>query len=137
MSTAFKLLIAAKGTIWKEGVGLTLIALAYGGAHLSTWNNRFSTNFELWMWRSGSILTAGSMGAFVLSIYLGGFLSTFKHEKLDNYYRTAWGFCVGLGLFPVFFARIFLLVECFIVLRRLPADTYQTVAWAETWPHFN
>ena len=137
MSILFQRLLNARERIWKEGVALTLIGLVYGVAHLSTWNNRFPTNLELWMWRSCVIFTAGSMGAFVLSIYLKGFLSTFQHQKLNHYYSIACSVCVGLGLFPVLIARMFLLVECFIVLRRIPADTYQTVAWTETWPHFN
>ena len=137
MRIALRRLIDSRGNIWKEGLALTLIALAYGGAHLSTWNNSFVTRFEQWMWRSSSMLTAVSMGIFVLSLYIGALLRAFKNGTLEKYYSNAWSICVGLALIPVLFARVFLFVECFIALRGLPTDAYKTVAWAETWPHIN
>jgi len=136
MSIASRRLGEAGVKIRKEGLALTLIALVYGGAHLSTWNNEFPSEFEKQMWQYGSMLTAVSMGLFALSLYIGSLLRVFT-KRLAKDYSKVWGFCVGFGLIPVLFARLFLLVECFLSLRGLPADSYKTVAWAETWPHIN
>ncbi|KAF8417484.1 hypothetical protein EV426DRAFT_578114 [Tirmania nivea] len=155
MHTALRRLIGSEQETRMEWLQLTLIGLVYGGAHLSTWNNRFPSNLELWMWRSASMLTAVSMGVFILTIYIGIYIGKLLDDKdgpddqepipkkedlkskLKRYCSRAWALCIGLSIIPVLFARLYLLVECFIALRRLPADSYQTVAWAETWPHFS
>ena len=33
-------------------------------------------------------------------------------------------------------ARTYILLECLLALRRLPASTYETVAWSRYWPHY-
>ena len=33
-------------------------------------------------------------------------------------------------------ARVYILVEAFASLRSLPEGAYDTVVWAEMWPHF-
>lgn len=135
ISRAFQRLIDAKRQIWIEGVAIVVIALIYGGAHLSTWNNVFLTKYELWMWRSSAILTAASMGLSTIALSIGSFLK--KHRQAKREFGWFIGFMFGLGIIPVIVARFYLFVECFVTLRRVPADSYDTVVWAETWPHFN
>jgi len=42
--------------------------------------------------------------------------------------------CVMVLLYPV--TRVYILVEAFASLRSLPEMAYDTVVWAEMWPHF-
>jgi len=42
--------------------------------------------------------------------------------------------CVMVLLYPV--TRLYILVEAFASLRSLPVGAYETVIWAEMWPHF-
>jgi len=79
------------------------------------------------------------MGALVLSLFIGVLLKNILsgNKELRCLLTKLWGIGCGLALIPVLFARVFLLVECFIALRELPADAYYSVAWTETWPHLN
>lgn len=87
------------------------------------------------------MLTAVSMGFFVLSLYFGAFLKratgeTDINDKINRGFRMFCGISLGVGIVPVVFARIFLFVECFIVLRGVPRETYDTIVWAGALPGF-
>lgn len=134
ISMGFGRLIDAWRNIWKEGFLVNLVAMVYGGAHLATWNNKFPTKVESWLWKGSAIITAVSVGFFVLALSLGSILKKFGQG--GRFFRWFCGVGLGLGLVPVLFARVFIFIECFITLRKIPENSYQTVAWAETWPKF-
>jgi len=81
----------------------------------------------------------------MLQVYCGYMLfNLWKDDHADGLtwvklvwtiYKAFAGISFGVGLLFVLAARIFLLIESFIALRSLPRDAYQTVSWADTWPH--
>ncbi|KAI5805990.1 hypothetical protein EDC01DRAFT_785974 [Geopyxis carbonaria] len=72
IAKAYARIIDSKNTIWKEGLMLTGVGVVYGGVHLATWNNHFANEYEAWGWRICSIITAVSVGGFLLQIWVGG-----------------------------------------------------------------
>jgi hypothetical protein len=63
---AFSRIIYAKMNIWKEGLFLCAVGLAYGGGHLSAWNNYFPSPVEMYLWKVCSIVTAVAVSSDIL-----------------------------------------------------------------------
>lgn len=109
---------------------------AYGGLHLSAWNDFFPTPIERYLWISCSCAT-GATG-LVLALL---FLATNKMEKLEaaeSRIRNSKKLRILAKwvLIPLFMAaRIFVVVEAFVCLRRQPAAIYKTPEWSTYFPH--
>jgi hypothetical protein len=120
------------------GVSLALVSAAYGGLHAWGWNHYFPTYEEGIMWRISAVaVVAGGIAAsFVIVskelLYLAcAFLSSFS-QAIDVEVATE-----GAFFLYVFYCccRIFLVVEAFISIRKLPASAYKTPAWSQLLPH--
>jgi hypothetical protein len=109
---------------------------AYGGLHLSAWNDYFPTEGERWLWIACSLAT-GATGVF-LALF---FLATQKikaFEQLEHFINNskAVKWTLGTIVTPLFIlARVFIVVEAFISLRRAPEAIYQTPEWTNYLPH--
>ncbi|PVH98392.1 hypothetical protein DM02DRAFT_630335 [Periconia macrospinosa] len=109
---------------------------AYGGLHLSAWNDHFPTKTERWLWIACSLAT-GAAG-ILLALF---FLATQKiraFENLEHFFRNnrparLVGVCLLAPIFLV--ARFYIVVEAFISLRSAPVTVYQTPEWSEYIPH--
>ncbi|KAG0647919.1 hypothetical protein D0Z07_5648 [Hyphodiscus hymeniophilus] len=124
------------------GMVLWCASMAYGGVHIAAWYEYFPSKLEAWLWRSSAIYIAWSGGVW-LTINLLARLS----NAIDAYWdrvlarRAHWASYVVLGTLcsvcgvAYGFARIFLVVEAFISIRRLPVEAYQTPNWTEVIPH--
>jgi hypothetical protein len=44
-------------------------------------------------------------------------------------------FTIGLAAMLYVLSRLFIPLEAFISIRSLPVGAFETVAWAEYWPH--
>jgi hypothetical protein len=54
-----------------------------------------------------------------------------------NYYiplKVVLPLCIAALVYCL--ARTYILLECLLALRRLPASTYETVEWSRYWPHY-
>jgi len=54
-----------------------------------------------------------------------------------NYYiplKVVLPLCIAALVYCL--ARTYILLECLLALRRLPASTYETVDWSRYWPHY-
>lgn len=115
---------------------LAFAGSAYGGLHLSAWNDYFPTQEERWLWISCSLATGAS--GIILALF---FLATQKiraFENLEHFIRNSrtltWMGASVLG--PLFLVcRVFIVVEAFISLRRAPAEIYKTPEWSSYLPH--
>lgn len=115
---------------------VALAGTAYGGLHLAAWNDYFPTEAERWLWISCALAT-GALGV-ILALF---FLLTQKvkaFEKLEHICRNskAIKWTSASIVTPLFLAaRIFIVVEAFISLRRQPEDVYKTPEWSNYLPH--
>jgi hypothetical protein len=116
---------------------LAFAAAAYGALHIAAWNDYFPTRVERILWITCSV-TIGSSGIFFWLL----FWARQTVEKIDviadqisrsNKLLTIVGRYI---LAPIFIlARVYLVVEAFVSLRRMPIEVYKTPEWSNYFPH--
>lgn len=107
-------------------VGALVITSA---AHTSAWNYAFPTHAEQVMWRVSSISLAGP--SLVCVIWGWKWLGRPLNKTVSTSYLI-----VGSIFLPLYLlAIIFIIVEAFISLRKVPLGTYDSVQWMDFWPH--
>ena len=124
------------------GMVVWFASMAYGGLHATAWNGHFPSRVEMWLWRGSSICIAGSGLTWILINLLARTFEGFKAYwgRVESL-RAHWTSLVGLGSLATLcglaylLARIFLVVEAFISLRKLPAAAFETVQWTQLVPH--
>ena len=104
----------AKHALW--------IGSIFNGIHIAAWHSAFPSLTEQMMWRVCSTVAWGSLLAFYAALFLG-------NEVLV--------LVVAIGIIaPVYMtARLYLVVECLLELRSLPAAVYSDVPWSQFLPH--
>ncbi|KAL1599301.1 hypothetical protein SLS59_006318 [Nothophoma quercina] len=109
---------------------------AYGGLHLSAWNDFFPTMIERFMWIACSCTTG--LTGLVLALFFLATNQLPQLERAENHVRNSrrFRFFWKYVLIPLFMtARIFIVLEAFICLRRQPEAIYKTPEWSNYFPH--
>jgi hypothetical protein len=141
---------------------LVALPMVYGSVHLAAWNFGFPSRVEQIMWRVACIIIAsgifGSLMAFgiifitAMAVYLAGcyiFGDDWTLEVIDKVgvwmksLSPIYGLLgmvaillLTLGFVALYFgSRLFVIVESFISIRRLPVGVFVTVHWANYIPH--
>lgn len=124
------------------GMVLWFASIAYGAVHIAAWNDSYPSEVEAWLWRSSSIWVAFSGLVWLVINLLAHSFGT-----IDAYWNRVLEFKAGrisyaiLGLLcslcgiAYIFARIFLVVEAWISIRKLPVGAYSTPNWIQMIPH--
>ncbi|CAG8971201.1 hypothetical protein HYALB_00010574 [Hymenoscyphus albidus] len=124
------------------GMILWCASMAYGAVHIAAWNDHFPTSAKKYLWQISAIYIAAS-GLLWLLINLAA--HTFRY--IDEYWDTVlalrahWtnylvlGFLCSICGIAYAVARIFLVVEAFISIRKLPVAAYETPDWTQNIPH--
>lgn len=133
IASAYRTLWASRKRMWREAISISVVGLVYGGLHLVAWNNFFPTRAEKILWQISSLATAIASSTFVLTLCLSVIVR--RGTSYSKWVGKICGIVVGVGLFPCFFFRVYLLLEGFFALRRLPARSYEIAKWANMWPH--
>lgn len=133
---------------WASGGLLAALVICsfYGVAHILAWKFEFPTRIERLLWRIACIdIIAGTvtvLALFSISIYihehnwksLGNAILTREPGIMPWIYRLV--IFVGVLNIPLFvLSRLFIIVETFVSLRRVPLGVYATANWAEYIPH--
>lgn len=109
---------------------LRLVAgLMYGVLYLFAWSGPFSSTAVEAMWRMSAITVAAS-GFILPMLFIFNLDSQMFHDRFFlhyafNTFRITSLLLIIVSLPLYFFARTFLVVECFLQLARLPDTTYQ------------
>jgi hypothetical protein len=119
-------------------LALILLSTLYGGLHLSAWNFEFPSRVEQMMWRISGLIIA----FYPLVVWAAMSLSDLI-EKHNIDWDTLNICGIGGWILLAFFAlgilyiggRLFIVVEAFISIRKLPLGVYVTVDWAKYIPH--
>lgn len=128
--------------------GISIAGVIYGGLHLSAWGAPMSHVIRM-LWRISSIVVA-STGVMWLPIqcYIKLDSAVLKNEATRGeilYYIGIWRkeiervMLTYMAALAVVYAaaRIFLVVECFINVRHLPASTFEVPTWSQYFPHIS
>ncbi|KAF2017710.1 hypothetical protein BU24DRAFT_420757 [Aaosphaeria arxii CBS 175.79] len=115
---------------------LAFAGAAYGAIHIAAWNDFFPTQVERYLWITSSV-AIGASGIF-LWIF---FLIKERVEKIDRAASRAgrtkvFSLIARFVIVPLFIiARVYLVVEAFVSLRRVPKEVYETPEWTRYLPH--
>jgi hypothetical protein len=133
--------------------GLTLAGGCYGDLHLTAWTCKFPSYTETMLWRAASITilaTGPSVIAFKLCMSTTNNINYSGRRWLHA--RQAFGVADALnfvtsisrylektllllwGLWYIL-CRVFIVVECFIMLAHIPESTLEIPTWARYIPH--
>lgn len=118
----------------------------YGGIHATAWNFTFPSAQERLLWRiSCPILVAfgvpvAELIRYALRAQAEGWRDVLHKVTLTSWYplphRRSLFHMFGAFILPFYIAaRIFLVIEAFISLRRVPVGVYSAVSWALNVPH--
>lgn len=121
---------------------LPLATAIYGGLHIGAWNGYFPTSIEQRYWRCSSIAAAASGCVVALFGATLALIDVIEH-RVEGYRSTfisifdwgvyLFGFVGIVGISVV--SRLFLVIEAFISLRKLPVAAYDTPRWLQDIPH--
>ena len=124
------------------GMALWFASMTFGGIHAAAWYDCFPSQIESWLWRCSAIYITWS-GLLWLLINLAAQIS----KPFDDYWnRTRLHqppFASSMPLVLVCFicgslytfARMYLVIEAFVSIRKLPVSAYQTPDWTQVIPH--
>ena len=141
-------------------LAIAISTALYGGLHAAAWHSFFPTEVEKWFWRVSSTVIAASgllfaygMVSYLLWEYiirthywsyyvrwdtraLRWVMELLSLDGSDFEAETWFGriIYISLGACCVI-ARVYLVVESFISLRKVPVEVYQTPDWTQWIPH--
>ncbi|KAL7952271.1 hypothetical protein V8C34DRAFT_299683 [Trichoderma compactum] len=132
--------------------GLLVLALAmplaYGGIHLSVWNFEFPSATERLLWRIASIgIGATSPVLFAVGLGMKILLELVKilveivsgrRQSRKQWREVGERIYPYMGALAVLFyalARVYIVVESFVSLRRVSIGVYLTPSWLQMIPH--
>jgi hypothetical protein len=140
-------------------LAIAISTALYGGLHAAAWHSFFPTQVEKWFWRVSSIVIAASglffaYGMVSYRLYLNitpqNYQPSVKRvaralewvmkllglDGSDFGPGTSFGGIVYLSLSACcVISRLYLVVESFISLRKVPVEVYQTPDWTQWIPH--
>jgi hypothetical protein len=121
---------------WIPQAAFALVTSCYGGLHIAAWNFSFPSKNEQILWRVSALLIAGAFFLVILFVLFAWAVSL--DDWPEDYYDGV-RFLIGIaggGLLAAYcLARLFIVLEAFISLRRLPLSAYDTPRWTTLLPH--
>jgi hypothetical protein len=116
----------------------------FGALHCLAWNFTYPTGAERNIWRAASLTTAlAPISTIILLLVLAMFGKSGEGHRgrwmiLDKLCSFIEWILIATTALPTggyVLARLVLLVEAFALLRRQPANVFQTVDWTKFLPH--
>ena len=128
--------INTSGSSWPLLYGFTIAGCLYGGLHLLAWDAPFVSRAEQVVWRISGTLIASSGPASILTRPLDRVPPWIaSHALARRIDRTLAYVLASFFIVAYVLARIYLVLECFLQLARLPQSTYLQPSWSQYFPH--
>ena len=120
-----------------SGLLLFLLPALYGAIHLSAWTFEFPTAIEHKLWKIACLDLVVSLPVFLIGSLAREVGTNGEQFTMGDMAILAWlGLIFLLVNMPVtIIARMYLVVESFVSLRRVPVGVYATVPWSDWLPH--
>lgn len=125
------------------GMILWFASMAFGAVHAAAWRDYFPSKLEMWLWRSCALYIIASGLIWLFINFLGRISSKFDRYwdrilagKASRVIYVSLTVICGICGLAYGFARVFLVVESIISLRRMPVAMYETPDWSQRIPHY-
>ena len=131
---------------------LAIVAAIFGGLHLIAWGFQFPSHIEQSLWRIGSLtITAFPTGClafilFAVFVFLGqlffenklgvGIPATGVMDNVKIILGLMAAFVGGMGLAAYMFARLLLVTQAVVLLRKQPDSAFYAIDWSRFFLHF-
>jgi len=133
---AYERLFKARRNLRVEALIISFVGLVYGGVHLAVWKSTFPSYAEKLLWKISAAITATTWLTFTLSLYVYPTLGQWRKDgTVKTIIQYIFRACFGVGLVPVVLVRLYLLVESFASIRKIPKGAYDIPTWSNAWPH--
>lgn len=116
------------------------IGSLFGAIHILAWNFHFPTKWELWAWRLGTCICAGTPGFFFLARWVrnprfqkGGWKTEYGWELVTERQPLATDIRMMFWICGIF--RFYIVVSMFTSFRLEPVRLYETLSWVKYIPH--
>lgn len=123
---------------WRGLLYIVVFAI-FGGIHCAAWNANFQSAAERTLWRISSLVLVLSYALWLVLGYIEDWVCTRiengrgrQPANMANYLAGLLGYSLVVLYFA---ARLYILIEAVLALRRAPASLYETVDWSKYLPH--
>ncbi len=118
----------------------------YGGLHMLAWHAKFPTWSQQWLWRFALLFIVSFVPASTMVLLTENLFfmvvnaRTVGHRATEGFFNLlyrfkVWHILFASGLLGYLWARVYLVVECFISLFHSPIEAYTLPAWSAYVPH--
>jgi hypothetical protein len=119
--------------------GFSFAGFTYGGLHLTAWNAPFPTYVERILWRVSALTLTCSGPAYFILLFVWDptdlRLPCGRGREL-HFDLSFCIFCLYLLAACLYcFARVYLVIECFLNLAHLPESAFVVPSWSQYIPH--
>jgi len=113
---------------------LPVVAIFFGALHCIGWNFDFPSHIEQLLWRIGSLAITSI--PFVLFVFgVTGKYWTIASKSLDDMVTVVLLAVAGFLLVGYMLARILLLTQAIVLLRKQPESAFYAINWSDFLPH--
>jgi hypothetical protein len=122
----------------------SLAGCVYGGLHLSAWNAPFPTTAQRYLWHLSRLVLISSGPVMILRLGVEHLAKKWGFWTNSSPWfcclaacpiALSWYIALLLGYGIYILARVYLLVECFVMLWYLPDGAYTVPRWTQYLPH--
>jgi hypothetical protein len=116
---------------------LLALPAVYGGIHLTAWDLEFPSDMERLMWKIACLDIITTMIGIVGISYVFILIKNrwFHPSNAMDLVGEIVALCMLVSLVIYALCRMFLVVESFISLRKVPIGVYWTPSWLQMIPH--
>ncbi|ETI21788.1 hypothetical protein G647_05857 [Cladophialophora carrionii CBS 160.54] len=115
-----------------------ITTVAYAGLHIAAWNIPLATDIEQLLWRVSALAMMGCVFAWFFMDHFEEFLARRRSKKgqVTGVIVPWWRIPASIVVTIVYsLCRLYVLVESFVALRKMPPSAYQQVDWGRWVPH--
>ena len=138
--------IDPKNIDWSLFLAFNVSGIMYGGLHVLAWNAKFATGLQNLLWQFASMIVITFVPASTVVVLAEKLMftlvkaKTVGHKPTEGFYVLLYRFKIWLiffilALLAYLWARVYLVVECFISLFHSPVEVYNLPKWSAYVPH--
>jgi len=110
---------------------LPVAAILFGGLHCICWNFDFPTDIEQLLWRVGSL----AITSIPSILFVFGLIANYSYTTKPMWLRVMSRTLARFLLVAYMLARLLLLTQAIVLLRKQPGSAFYVINWSDFLPH--